>query len=679
MWITNSSPTLVAGSPGGVHQHAGAVDGDMALGVAQQSEDPPRLSRDGPLPPPCAPPPRPSRVRTCRSRRSWPHCVTGHRPSPWRTSEASSPSSSDRRRSGPAAPRRSRPPWTPGPPGGQHVVDAHRPARRPRRRRRPRPSPPAATWTPPTRTGAPDRPGLVLRGAGEGDGGREHREPVRLEGGDVAHPAVEDQPGQPGGLGRRRQHLAPVATVGHLAHVDHQDASPRRRRHRHVHGQVVARRAADGIGRGGHGGAGPGRSEPAVRRQATRLADGGRTESRQRPPRCPRNSSSCSRRDPPRSAVRMPCIRPPRPHRARAPAVHSAGVPDHMLIVTQVAPYADGPAGVHGVLAQAATGLQRAGRPCRPRPHRGDRRRRHLARPPGGRPRPRPLHHRRDAVVPRAEGRHPRVLATTAPCASSASTPPPTPTTAGPSTAPCSAPASTAIPGPRTSPSTSSTTTTPPPPTSAHAVGTGATRSTSSPTSDPTPASCSASPTDQVDLTVPGGRVPDCGFPLAWSVQDGAARTFYTALGHFPGAWETPGLPAPPGRRPRLADGRAPNLTPMSGSFASRGDGGGRLPVARRHHGGGAQGPATGAGPARRAGALVRHLRVRHPSAPRRLGLHPGRRRRPRMERHASPPSATPSRTGRSASSSWAVPANDAAPAGDAWRASPPSARTATA
>lgn len=46
---------------------------------------------------------------------------------------------------------------------------------------------------------------------------------------------------------------------------------------------------------------------------------------------------------------------------------------------------------------------------------------------------------------------------------------------------------------------------------------------------------------DQVDLSAPGGRVPDCGFPLAWSVEDGAARTFYSALGHFPGAWETPG------------------------------------------------------------------------------------------------------------------------------------------
>jgi type 1 glutamine amidotransferase len=45
---------------------------------------------------------------------------------------------------------------------------------------------------------------------------------------------------------------------------------------------------------------------------------------------------------------------------------------------------------------------------------------------------------------------------------------------------------------------------------------------------------------DQVDLAVPGGRTPDCGFPLAWCHQEEAGRTFYTALGHFPGAWETP-------------------------------------------------------------------------------------------------------------------------------------------
>jgi type 1 glutamine amidotransferase len=45
---------------------------------------------------------------------------------------------------------------------------------------------------------------------------------------------------------------------------------------------------------------------------------------------------------------------------------------------------------------------------------------------------------------------------------------------------------------------------------------------------------------DQVDLSVPGGRVPDCGFPLAWCHGEENGRTFYSALGHFPGAWETP-------------------------------------------------------------------------------------------------------------------------------------------
>jgi hypothetical protein len=44
----------------------------------------------------------------------------------------------------------------------------------------------------------------------------------------------------------------------------------------------------------------------------------------------------------------------------------------------------------------------------------------------------------------------------------------------------------------------------------------------------------------QVDLSVPGGRVPDCGFPLAWCHQEERGRTFYSALGHFPGAWESP-------------------------------------------------------------------------------------------------------------------------------------------
>jgi uncharacterized protein len=45
---------------------------------------------------------------------------------------------------------------------------------------------------------------------------------------------------------------------------------------------------------------------------------------------------------------------------------------------------------------------------------------------------------------------------------------------------------------------------------------------------------------EQVDLSAPGGRVPACGFPLAWCIEDGPARSFYTALGHFHLAWELP-------------------------------------------------------------------------------------------------------------------------------------------
>jgi type 1 glutamine amidotransferase len=44
----------------------------------------------------------------------------------------------------------------------------------------------------------------------------------------------------------------------------------------------------------------------------------------------------------------------------------------------------------------------------------------------------------------------------------------------------------------------------------------------------------------QLDMSAPGARRPECGFPLAWCHTEGPARSFYTALGHFPTAWETP-------------------------------------------------------------------------------------------------------------------------------------------
>lgn len=47
-------------------------------------------------------------------------------------------------------------------------------------------------------------------------------------------------------------------------------------------------------------------------------------------------------------------------------------------------------------------------------------------------------------------------------------------------------------------------------------------------------------PAEALDMAVPGARRPAFGFPLAWCHTEGAGRCFYTALGHFPAAWEDP-------------------------------------------------------------------------------------------------------------------------------------------
>jgi hypothetical protein len=44
---------------------------------------------------------------------------------------------------------------------------------------------------------------------------------------------------------------------------------------------------------------------------------------------------------------------------------------------------------------------------------------------------------------------------------------------------------------------------------------------------------------DALDMTVEGARIPECGLPLAWCHEEGG-RVFSTALGHFPSAWESP-------------------------------------------------------------------------------------------------------------------------------------------
>jgi uncharacterized protein len=46
-------------------------------------------------------------------------------------------------------------------------------------------------------------------------------------------------------------------------------------------------------------------------------------------------------------------------------------------------------------------------------------------------------------------------------------------------------------------------------------------------------------PLDRLDLDAPGTRVRPWGFPLAWCHEEGRGRVFVSALGHFPGAWES--------------------------------------------------------------------------------------------------------------------------------------------
>jgi type 1 glutamine amidotransferase len=47
-------------------------------------------------------------------------------------------------------------------------------------------------------------------------------------------------------------------------------------------------------------------------------------------------------------------------------------------------------------------------------------------------------------------------------------------------------------------------------------------------------------PDGQLDLDAPGAKRPPFGFPVSWCFVEGAGRVFSTSLGHFPGAWESP-------------------------------------------------------------------------------------------------------------------------------------------
>ena len=206
---------------------------------------------------------------------------------------------------------------------------------------------------------------------------------------------------------------------------------------------------------------------------------------------------------------------------------------DSLLFVTQVAPYADGPAGVHGVLDQAAVGVAQiaelhglepqrvddvrtlptraSATPGRSRCSRSARRRgaRRNARVILDRVRAGALVGARDPLRDRLVLRR------------------------GTSTARSSAPASTAIRGRRRSPPTCST----------RRTRRARTSAPSGEWHDEVYQFRDLRPDAQVllrvrdgelDLDAPGARPPSFGYPLAWCFAEGAGRVFSTSLGHFP-------------------------------------------------------------------------------------------------------------------------------------------------
>jgi type 1 glutamine amidotransferase len=47
-------------------------------------------------------------------------------------------------------------------------------------------------------------------------------------------------------------------------------------------------------------------------------------------------------------------------------------------------------------------------------------------------------------------------------------------------------------------------------------------------------------PDGQLDPSVPGATRPEFGYPVAWCFEEGSGRVSSTSLGHFPSAWESP-------------------------------------------------------------------------------------------------------------------------------------------
>ena len=236
-----------------------------------------------------------------------------------------------------------------------------------------------------------------------------------------------------------------------------------------------------------------------------------------------------------------------RPRVTRRTTISIRGVAASLVYVTQVAPYRDGPAGVHGVLGQSATAVAQLADAAglgflhvdgRPPARRGRRRR---ARPSS---RCSPSARRRGRRA--AAGRPARRRSLGAHRMCSPSTRRPTAVTGGTTTAASSAPASTATRGRRTS---RCEVREPAHPALAHlgpSLARGTTRCTSSATCGPTPGCCSQVDESDLDLGRPRRGPSRLRLPALVVLHRGRGPGVLHLPRALPGRVGERHLPAPP-------------------------------------------------------------------------------------------------------------------------------------
>ena len=228
-----------------------------------------------------------------------------------------------------------------------------------------------------------------------------------------------------------------------------------------------------------------------------------------------------------------------------------------LLHVTQVAPYRDGPAGVHGVLDQSATAVAQLAESAGLGGRTGDRRPLPRARASWPRPGSWPC-----SPSARRRGRRPSATVLLDGVRSGShlgawpSTRPPTPATDGTSTGGWSAPASPAIPGPGRAPSTWSTPAIPPWPTSGPTWTWHDEVYTFRDLRPDARVLLAARPAElEPDADAPRDPAP-AGYPALVVLHRRGGAGLLDLARALPPRLGEPGLPPPPGRRARLGPGR---------------------------------------------------------------------------------------------------------------------------